>query len=86
VFRRGKVEIQAPHFVFWVISLLEENYDPELLRKGGLTIKTTLDYDIQQLAEQSIAENETSSLDAYGADNAALVYVNSHDGDILAYV
>lgn len=47
---------------------------------------TTLDYDIQKLAEESITENESSSLTSYGADNASLVYINSHDGDILAYV
>lgn len=32
-FKRGTVEIQAPHFVFRVINMLEKNYDPELLRK-----------------------------------------------------
>jgi membrane carboxypeptidase/penicillin-binding protein len=33
-FKRGKVSIDAPHFVFRIINLLEQNYDPDLLRKG----------------------------------------------------
>jgi len=84
-FKLGKVSINAPHFVFWVINMLEENYDPELLRKWWLTIKTTLDYDIQQLAKESINENQENLL-AYDVGNSAMLYMNSHDGDVLAYV
>jgi hypothetical protein len=32
-FKRGFISIDAPHFVFWIISLLEQDYDQELLRK-----------------------------------------------------
>lgn len=84
-FKRGSVEIKAPHFVFYVISMLEKNYDPELLRKGGLTITTSLDYQIQKLAEKSIEDNKTH-LAWYHADNASLIYTNSQNGDIIAYV
>ncbi len=84
-FRRGKVQINAPHFVFWIIKLLEENYDPEILREGGLTIKTSLDYQIQKLAEMSIEENEFSLANAH-ANNTAMIYLDSQNGDVLAYV
>lgn len=84
-FKRGKVSIDAPHFVFWVINLLEKNYDPEMLRKWWLTIKTSLDFDIQQMAEESINEN-FEKLQAYDVGNSAMIYMNSHDGDVLAYV
>jgi membrane peptidoglycan carboxypeptidase len=50
-----------------------------------LTIKTTLDYTIQELAEASINEN-IDKLDAYDVGNSAMIYMNSHDGDVLAYV
>lgn len=85
VFKRGKVEIKAPHFVFWVINMLEKNYDPELLRKGGLTITTSLDYNIQKMAEQTITEHE-EHLQWYDVGNASMVYTDSHNGDVIAYV
>lgn len=84
-FQRGTVAIKAPHFVFWVINQLEQNYDPELLRKGGLTVKTTLDYAIQKMAEESIVDG-AETLKTYQANNTALLYADSQNGDILAYV
>ncbi len=84
-FRRGIVKINAPHFVFWVIKQLEENYDPEILRKWGLTITTSLDWEIQKLAEMSIEENQWS-LDNAHANNTAMIYLDSLNGDVLAYV
>lgn len=84
-FSRNSIQIKAPHFVFWVIEELEKNYDQEVLRTWWLTIKTTLDYDIQKLAELSIEEN-VSHYASYNASNAWLVYLDSLNGDILAYV
>ncbi len=84
-FARARQEIKAPHFVFWVTKLLEEKYDAELLRKGGLTITTTLDYNIQKMAEESINENQAVA-SQYKSNNAAMMYVNSLNGDVMAYV
>ncbi len=84
-FSRNSIEIKAPHFVFWVIEELEKKYDQEVLRTWWLTIKTSLDYDIQKLAEASIAEN-SKHYNAYNAWNAWLLYTDSLNGDILAYV
>lgn len=83
-FSRGKVEIKAPHFVFWVIKMLEENYDQEILRKEWLTIKTSLDYEVQKMAEQAILDNE-EHLTSYEAWNASMLYLDSQNGDIIAY-
>ncbi|MBP7062164.1 hypothetical protein KA037_06760 [Patescibacteria group bacterium] len=33
-FKTHKFEILAPHFVHWIIELLEQNYDKETLQKG----------------------------------------------------
>lgn len=84
-FNREPVAIKAPHFVFWVINQLEEEYDEEVLRTWGLQIKTSLDYDIQQLAEASIRDN-WRHYTSYEAYNAWLVYLDSLNGDVLAYV
>lgn len=84
-FKRWNIAIKAPHFVFWIRNLLEEQYDPEFLRREGLTIKTSLDYATQSLAEEAIEENNEHLL-WYSAGNAAMLYLDSKNGDILAYV
>ena len=78
-------EIKAPHFVMWIIELLEQEYDEETLRNGWLNVKTSLDMDIQQIAEQSLINNK-ASLEKYWATNEAMVYLDSTNWDILAYV
>jgi penicillin-binding protein 1A len=84
-FTRAKTNILAPHFVFWVMNQLEQQFDSEVLRKWWLVIKTTLDLDTQKLAEESVTENDPGVV-WYGASNAAMVYIDSLQGDILAYV
>lgn len=83
--RKAWFEIKAPHFVMRVVSELEKKYDPETLRNWWLTIKTTLDLDIQEIAESSLKNNK-SKLEVYGATNEAMLYLDSTNWDILAYV
>lgn len=85
VFEKSIFEIKAPHFVFWIKEQLEKEYGSGSTKQGGLTVKTTLDYTIQQLAESAIKSN-ASSLFEYGASNASLLYTDSINGDVLAYV
>ncbi len=80
-----KLDIKAPHFVFYVIDILKQKYWEDKLRKGGLTIKTTLDMNVQKLAQQSIDENY-EQLKKYWATNAAMVFIDSHKWEIIAYV
>ena len=48
-------DMLAPHFVLEVRSQLEEKYGIQTLRAGGWTIKTTLDYRAQKIAEDAVA-------------------------------
>lgn len=66
--------MQAPHFVLTVKKYLEDKYGVKTMRSGGFTIKTTLDYRAQQMAEQAVA------------DGAALFYTNDSDNISLASV
>lgn len=94
-FKTARIDIKAPHFVFWVQEFLkstgcEQNLLPrcftdEELAKGWLVIKTTLDGQAQEVAEKSITDN-IQAINGYGANNSSLVYVDSRDGDVLAYV
>ena len=84
-FKSAWFEIKAPHFVMWVIKLLEEQYDEDTLKNKWLIITTSLDMDIQEIAEQSLIWNK-SALEVYGASNEAMVYLDSTNWDVLAYV
>ncbi len=83
-FNQKKVEIKAPHFVFYVTELLKQQYWEELLKKWWLQIKTTLDLNIQEIAENSIAENIESMIKKW-ANNEAFIYLDSLNWDILSY-
>jgi 1A family penicillin-binding protein len=78
-------EIDAPHFVFYVREQLEQMYGEDVLRRGGLKIYTTLDYDMQKRAEEDVAAY-AKNLPAYGASNAALVAMKPSTGAVLAMV
>jgi penicillin-binding protein 1C len=78
-------EIDAPHFVFYVREQLENMYGEDVLRRGGLKIYTTLDYDMQKRAEEDVSAY-AGQLPAFGASNAALVAVQPKTGDVLAMV
>lgn len=78
-------DIQAPHFVMYVIEKLEEKYGRDILEKGGFKIITTLDWDKQIQAEE-ILKNSKGHLNSYGATNAAIVAVEPSSGKILAMV
>ena len=83
--RRAGFEIKAPHFVMRVVSLLEKEYDQETLKNWWLTVRTSLDLDIQEIAESSLKNNK-SKLEVYWATNEAMVYLDSINWDVLAYV
>jgi len=85
VFRKNTFPIQAPHFVQWIIEELEKQYDTGTLFKWWFTIKTTLDLDIQKVAEETLAANSTV-VQSNGANNSSMIYLDTKNWDVLAYV
>lgn len=83
--RANRVEMLAPHFVQRVIEELEKTYDKDTLFKWWIIIKTTLDLDQQIIAEQSLVWN-SAVLQEHWANNSSMVYLDSTNGDVLAYV
>lgn len=79
-------KIDAPHFVMFVKEELEKKYGRKKVEEGGLKVYTTLDYNLQQLAETVVQKESVSNLKAYGASNAALVALDPRNGQILAMV
>lgn len=77
---------KAPHFVTYVQQLLEEKYGPDKIQKGGLKITTTLDYEMQKEAEETVAKYGETNQNKYGANNASLLSMDPNTGQILAMV
>ncbi len=78
--------ISAPHFVMFIKEYLEKKYGEQAVEQGGLKVHTTLDWDKQQIAEQAVKEGTNKNVAQYGAENAALIAMDSKTGQILAMV
>ena len=86
VFNPRADSIKAPHFVMYVKEILADRYGEKLLEEGGLTITTTLDWEMQKAAEEVISSKAEYNKDKYNAGNAALVTIDPNTGEILAMV
>lgn len=87
----GNEDIKAPHFVLAVQQELEQKFGVQLVRAGGLTVKTTLDWRLQQIAQNAVTTSynkyiATHSAASANADNLALASVDPKTGQILAEV
>ncbi len=82
-----RYDLVAPHFAVYVRKQLEDRYGPELLYQGGLKVYTTVDLDVQRIAEEE-ARAHVAKLQAEGEDvsNAAVVVLRTRTGEILAMV
>lgn len=78
--------IEAPHFVFHVKRELEEMYGAELVHKGGLQVKTTLDLDTQKIAEDEIMKGIERYGHRWGVRNGAMVVIDPHTNEVLSMV
>jgi len=90
IFEPYRENIRAPHFVLWVReqveSLLSSAAEEDILEQGGLTIKTTLDWKLQEIAENVVNTHSGDILKIYEAHNIALLALHSQSKEILAYV
>jgi penicillin-binding protein 1A len=84
-FLENKVKILAPHFTLWVKQKLEKEYGRGFLEEEGLKIYTTLDWNLQKLAEETIAKYKEKNK-AFNAFNSSLVAIDPKTGEILAMV
>jgi 1A family penicillin-binding protein len=78
--------ILAPHFVLYVKQLLEEKYGRQLVEEGGLKVITSLDWEMQKIAEEEIRKGAEINEKKYNGGNAALVAINPKSGEVLAMV
>jgi len=83
-FASPRLNISAPHFIFYVKNMVEEEMGPKII-DTGVKIKTTLALDVQKSAEK-IVKDEISKLKDFDVSNAAVVVLDSKTGEILAMV
>ena len=80
-----KTGITAPHFVFFIRDYLNEKYGEDFVEKGGLKVMTTINLDLQKIAE-TVVEDGAKHNEIYNTKNAALVAIDPKTGQILAMV
>ena len=85
-FKPPKTKILAPHFVIYVKRYLEEKYGEKVLKTKGLKVITTLDLEVQKMAEEAIKWGVERNRKISNAKNAAMVVENAKNGQILAMV
>ncbi len=74
------------HFVFYILDQLEQKYGKDVVENGGLSIYTTLDPKMQDIAEKVVKDGAMANDKKYNAKNAALVAMDPKTGQILAMV
>jgi penicillin-binding protein 1A len=83
VFKEKKGEILAPYFTLWVKEILEKEYGNEFLATAGWKVYTSLDFEVQKIAEEVVREGIKRNKQ-YNAHNAALVAISPKTGEVLA--
>ncbi|UYN90241.1 MAG: transglycosylase domain-containing protein [Anaerolineales bacterium] len=84
-FNQPGVEIRYPHWVHYIRSLLEAQYDPQTIYRSGFTVHTTLDPELQDMAQDTLSEH-IAGLQDRNVGSGALVAMRPSDGHILAMV
>jgi len=65
---------------------LDQTYGEDFVRRGGLTVITTLDIEMQKIAENAVSVGAKRNEDLYNGKNAALVAQEPKTGKIRALV
>lgn len=78
-------DLKAPHFALWIKEQLAEKYGERVTEQGGLRVKTTLDLDLQNFAQNAVA-TEVGKLKKLKVGNGAALVTRPGSGEILAMV
>lgn len=75
-----------PYFVTYVIQELEKEFGPEVVRRGGLKVYTTMDSEVQEAAEKALSAELTTLPKYSNVTQGALVSIDVPSGEIMALV
>ena len=82
---RKPQSLKAPHFALWIKEQLVEKYGESVVERGGLRVTTTLDLDLQDFAQSTVA-TEVGRLKTANVGNGASLVTNPKTGEIYAMV
>ncbi len=84
----GRTDIKAPHFVWYVKDEVVhmEDFNLEMVERGGLRIHTTLDWETQKIAQKSVTNGIKKRGSKYGIKNGSMVVMTPNNGEIVAMV
>lgn len=86
VYSTKRIDIKAPHFVFYVKQQLEAEFGVDRVERGGLKVTTTLDSSVQEIAEDEIRKGISEVGLRHRVNNGAAVVMDPNTGEILAMV
>jgi len=81
--RGGKMK--APHFVMEVRKELIDQFGERMVEQGGLKVTTSLDFEVQQMAQEMVTE-EVEKIKDLNVGNGAAVVLDPQTDEILAMV
>lgn len=79
------LKYQAPHFAFMVKDELMKRYNEEEIVRSGFQVRTTLNSDWQEYAQQAVAD-QVKNLAGNQVTNGAVVVIDPKTGEILSLV
>ena len=83
--RPAASDIKAPHFVMYVREYLSQRYGEAVVSQGGLKVTTTLDLDIQEMAQKQVFDN-VEKIKNLRVKNGAVLVTQPSTGEVLAMV
>ena len=79
------IDRQAPHWSNYIQDVARERFGPDVLFTSGLRMETTIDLEVQRMAEQIVAANEDVRRLAR-ANNTSVVVIDPRSSQVLAMV
>ena len=84
-FVKRDLGMEFPHWVVFIQSLLESQFDAQTIYRSGFTVYTTLDPEMQRDAERAVS-NQLAQMAGKNATNGAVIVMNPQNGEILSMV
>ncbi|MDP2676892.1 MAG: PBP1A family penicillin-binding protein [bacterium] len=83
---RADESLKAPHFVMYVLDVLGEKYGRDTVDTGGLKVTTTLNWELQQKAEEITKQFVEDEKEKFNVFNAGMIGLDPKTGAIQVMV
>ncbi|OFX13355.1 MAG: hypothetical protein A2Z18_02275 [Armatimonadetes bacterium RBG_16_58_9] len=84
--KRGRNSYKAPQFVDYVNHLLRQRYGDDVVAAGGLRVYTTLNWEMQEAAEEALREGVKKQPKSRNVSEGCLVCIEPDTGYVRAMV